>query len=81
MNANVVFRFKLTFYMSTSDLVAMYGCNEPFITFSSISTKLTHAKKHLIPFHLAQQGRRNVFTTGPAKFDSKDYAIKCMGGR
>ena len=57
MNANVLFRFKLTFYMSTSDLVAMYGCNEPFITYSSMSTKLTHAKKNLIPFHLAQAWR------------------------
>ena len=27
---------------------------------------------------LPVQGRRNVFTTGPAKLD---YAIKCMGGR
>ena len=25
--------------------------------------------------------RRNVFTTGPAKLDHKDYAIKCVGGR
>ena len=27
------------------------------------------------------QGRRNVFTTGPAKLDHEDYAIKCVGGR
>ena len=27
-----------------------------------------------------QQGQRNVFTTGPAKFDHKDYVIKCMDG-
>ena len=26
------------------------------------------------------QGRRNVFTTGPAKLDHKDYAIKWMAG-
>ena len=31
--------------------------------------------------HLLYQGRRNVFTTGPAKLHTKDYAIKCMGGR
>ena len=30
---------------------------------------------------LIDQGRRNVFTTGPAKLDYEDYAIKCMGGR
>ena len=27
------------------------------------------------------QGRRNVFTTGPAKLDHEDYAIKCVGGQ
>ena len=26
------------------------------------------------------QGQRNVFTTGPAKLDYEDYAIKCVGG-
>ena len=25
--------------------------------------------------------RRNVFTTGPAKLDREDYAIKCVGGQ
>ena len=29
---------------------------------------------------MTNQGWRNVFTTGPAKLDPKDYAIKCMGG-
>ena len=27
------------------------------------------------------QGRRNVSTTGPAKLDHEDYAIKSVGGR
>ena len=27
------------------------------------------------------QGRQNVFTTGPAKLDHEDYAIKCVGGQ
>ena len=27
------------------------------------------------------QGRRNVFTTGQAKLDHEDYAIKFVGGR
>ena len=27
------------------------------------------------------QGRRNVFTTGPAKLVHEDYAIKCVGGQ
>ena len=27
------------------------------------------------------RGRRNVFTTGQAKLDAKDYAIKCTGVR
>ena len=27
------------------------------------------------------QGRRNVFTTSPAKLDHEDYAIKCVGGQ
>ena len=26
-----------------------------------------------------QQCQRNVFTTGPAKLNPKDYAIKCVG--
>ena len=26
-----------------------------------------------------EQDRRNVFRTGPAKLDPKDYAIKCVG--
>ena len=30
---------------------------------------------------LDSQGRRNVFTTGQAKLDPEDYAIKCVGGR
>ena len=28
---------------------------------------------------LDKQGRRNVFTTGQAKLDPEDYAIKCVG--
>ena len=31
--------------------------------------------------HIVIQGRWNVFTTGPAKLDHEDYAIKCVGGR
>ena len=31
--------------------------------------------------HAHMQGRRNVFTTGPAKLDHEDYAIKCIGGQ
>ena len=27
------------------------------------------------------QGRRNVFTTGQAKLDPEDYAIKWVGGQ
>ena len=27
------------------------------------------------------QGQRNVLTTGQAKLDHEDYAIKCVGGR
>ena len=27
------------------------------------------------------QGQRNVFTTGPAKLDHEDYAIKCVGSQ
>ena len=27
------------------------------------------------------QGRRNDFTTGPAKLYHEDYAIKCVGGQ
>ena len=27
------------------------------------------------------QDQRNVFTTGPAKLDHEDYAIKCVGGQ
>ena len=30
---------------------------------------------------LPLQGQRNVFTTGPAKLDHEDYAIKCVGGQ
>ena len=33
----------------------------------------------IITLNIAQ-GWRNVFTTGPAKLDHEDYAIKCMGG-
>ena len=28
---------------------------------------------------LHYQGWRNVFTTGPAKLDYEEYAIKCVG--
>ena len=27
-----------------------------------------------------EHGQRTVFTTGQAKLDSEDYAIKCVGG-
>ena len=31
--------------------------------------------------YIYMQGRRNVFTTGPAKLDHEDYTIKCVGVR
>ena len=30
---------------------------------------------------ITMQGQRNAFTTGPAKLNHEDYAIKCVGGR
>ena len=35
--------------------------------------------RYLRPF-AQTQGRRNVFTTGPAKLNHEDYVIKYMGG-
>ena len=40
-------------------------------------SKLGDSLKQKLP----SQGWRNVFTTGPAKSDHEDYAIKCVGGR
>ena len=38
-----------------------------------------HQSRRLTP--IIFQDRRNVFTTGLAKLDHDDYAIKCVGGR
>ena len=35
---------------------------------------------HRVLVHYPKQGRRIVFRTDQAKFDNKDYTIKCMGG-
>ena len=45
---------------------------------NSFHSKSMQAGGHF-SFYIIQRGRRNVFTTGLAKLDHEDYAIKCVG--
>ena len=46
-----------------------------------ITTIIFKAYLSLNMIVLNMQGQRNVFTTGPAKLDHEDYAIKCVGSQ